>query len=50
MDESITTIFGSAATALGDAVVDVATVALPVAATILAITVGWRYLKGFIAG
>lgn len=41
----LTTMFTSAATAVGDGIGDVAVVALPVGASVLALFVGWRVLK-----
>lgn len=48
MDAGLVTIFTNAAEGLGDSVTSVAGVALPVGATILAISIGWRYLKRFV--
>lgn len=43
-----TAIFTAAADTLGDSVTDVAVIALPVGASILAISIGWSYLKRFV--
>ena len=40
----------TAAEGLKDNLVEVATFALPLAATVLAITLGWRFAKRFVRG
>jgi len=43
-------IVGDAAVALGDSLGAVAGTVLPIAAVILAITVGWRFARKFVRG
>ena len=44
------TVIGTAASDLGDNLLSVGGAVLPIAATILALTVGWRFARKFIKG
>lgn len=50
MTNDPTTVITTAATSLGDDLLGIGAVVLPIAATVLALTLGWRFAKRFVRG
>jgi len=49
-DSATVTAVGNAASGTKDTVISIGTTVLPYAATLLALTVGWRFAKRFVRG